>query len=210
MTWTLSITCLSSVVAFEENLFEGFDKNAPQSLKLRRSFSQWLKLRWSFSQWLKLFQSAAETSLVSLKCQQDNRCRVGQPILLSILPAGANFFFMQVRHSAYLPELAAFLASLLLPCAPSNRALMRSSGLAGFSETIGLLSVTIVNTHYFASSLKNMYSVLRRQQWTNKNQYANISQSQTISRLQAPAAKMRDRELMIRKTLMERPQISQT
>jgi hypothetical protein len=29
MTWTLSISCLSSVVENEENLFERFDKNAP-------------------------------------------------------------------------------------------------------------------------------------------------------------------------------------
>jgi hypothetical protein len=30
MTWTLSISCLSSVVENEENLFERFDKNAPE------------------------------------------------------------------------------------------------------------------------------------------------------------------------------------
>jgi hypothetical protein len=29
MTWTLSISCLSSVVDYEENLFERFDRNAP-------------------------------------------------------------------------------------------------------------------------------------------------------------------------------------
>ena len=32
MTWTTSISCLSFVVDFEENLFEGYDKNAPLSL----------------------------------------------------------------------------------------------------------------------------------------------------------------------------------
>jgi hypothetical protein len=31
MTWTLSISCLSSVVDYEENLFERFDRNAPQT-----------------------------------------------------------------------------------------------------------------------------------------------------------------------------------
>ena len=30
LMWTMSISCLSSVVDFEENLFEGFDKNAPE------------------------------------------------------------------------------------------------------------------------------------------------------------------------------------
>jgi hypothetical protein len=28
MTWTLSISCLSSIVDYEENLFERFDRNA--------------------------------------------------------------------------------------------------------------------------------------------------------------------------------------
>jgi hypothetical protein len=32
MTWTLSISCLSSVVDYEENLFERFEKNAPDDL----------------------------------------------------------------------------------------------------------------------------------------------------------------------------------
>jgi hypothetical protein len=31
MTWTLSISCLSSVVDFEENLFEAHHKNAPDA-----------------------------------------------------------------------------------------------------------------------------------------------------------------------------------
>jgi hypothetical protein len=30
MTWTLSISCLSSVVDYEENLFERFERNAPE------------------------------------------------------------------------------------------------------------------------------------------------------------------------------------
>jgi hypothetical protein len=38
--------------------------------------------------------------------------------------------------------MPAFLATLLLPCAPSDRALVRSSDLAGFSEMIGFPSNT--------------------------------------------------------------------
>ncbi len=65
---------------------------------------QWNK--WSFSKSRKV-SPLAETSLVLLKVQQDNRWQVGQTILLSILPAGTIMFFMQVHDdSAYLPELA--------------------------------------------------------------------------------------------------------
>jgi hypothetical protein len=41
--------------------------------------------------------------------------------------------------------MPAFLATLLLPCAPSDRALVRSSDLAGFSEMIGFPSNSCVN-----------------------------------------------------------------
>jgi hypothetical protein len=37
MTWTLSISCLLSVIENEENLFERFDRNAPEyTPRLRR------------------------------------------------------------------------------------------------------------------------------------------------------------------------------